>query len=270
MAKANKHATQSLQRKIIVHSKRYGDHERSPRGTFKPAVLNEAMEQSKNRLLQVNQTASLIFSSLRDEHRDGTLWPRLLSTLRCQLKETNHNDVHGLLNLECHAVHTLKNIFRSNLYIETTEIIKRQLNVSISIGKAPRWRSKHIDGFQLSMHVLYPDLARNRVQKEVVFSEVLPTTGFPEEMSFVIPVPVRALAYAVFLKVTGCIKGKPGNGLQSTGIRCVAAGIIEGKQRPPAKRKTATKKKQPIARKHKARAKGKASRMNRSDGELNN
>jgi hypothetical protein len=253
MAKANNHVTQGLQRKIVVHSKRYGDHERNPRGTFKPAVLNQAMEQSKNRLLQVNQTASLIFSGIRDEHRDGTLWPRLLSALRCQLKETNHNDVNGLLNLECHAVHTLQNIVRSYLDIEIGGIVKRQLPISVCLDKAPRWRTKHIDGIQVSMHVIYPDLARNRIQKEVVKSEVLPTTGFPEEIPFAIPVPAHAPAYAVFCKITGCIKGIPGERLQSTGMRCVAVGLIPGKQRPPAKRKTIAKKKQPVARKHKAR-----------------
>jgi hypothetical protein len=146
MAKANSNANRGLQRtlkgKIIVHSKRYGEHERNPRGTFKPAVLNEAMEQSKNRLLQVNQTASLIFSCIRDEHSDGTLWPRLLSALRLQLKETNQNDVYGLLNLECHAVHTLRNLLRTYWDIETTGIVKHRLYINLSLSKAPRWNTK--------------------------------------------------------------------------------------------------------------------------------
>lgn len=247
MAKANSNANKGLQRtlkgKIIVHSKRYGEHERNPRGTFKPAVLNEAMEQSKNRLLQVNQTASLIFSCVRDEHSDGTLWPRLLSALRLQLKETNQNDVYGLLNLECHAVHMLKNLLRTYWDIETTAIIKRRLCINLSLFKAPRWKTKNMYEFQASIHVIYPDFARNRIQKEVVYSDVYSTSDYPEELAFEIPVPARAPAYAVFLKVTGCIDGAPKNGLQSTGMRCVAAGIITSKQKQPVQVKSAAKKK---------------------------
>ena len=249
MAKAKNQTTQGVKRMVRVHSKRYGNHERNPRGTFKPAVLNEVMEQSKNRLLQVNQTASLIFNSIRDEHNDGTLWTRLLSVLRRQLKENNNNDVHCLLNLECHAVHTLKNLLRSNWYNITAEIVKRQLAITLSLDNGPRWKTKNMHQFQASMYVIYPDLARNRIQKEVIYSEVYSIVAFPEELSFVVPIPPDAPAYAVFLKVTGCSDGVPQNGLQSTGMRCVAVGIIPGKQRPPAKRKTATKRKQPNARK---------------------
>jgi hypothetical protein len=257
MAKANNNAGKGLQGtlkgKVIVHSKRYGDHERNPRGTFKPAVLNEAMEQSKNRLLQVNQTASLIFSGIRDEHRDGTLWPRLLSALRNQLKETNHSDVFGLLNLECHADHTLRKILRTYWDIETTGIVKRRLYIKLSLSKAPTWPTKHMHEFQASIHVIYPDFVRNRLHKVVVYSDVFSTSYYPEELAFEIPVPARAPAYAVFLKVTGCIDGIPQNGLQSTGMQCVAAGIIESRQQQPARPKAAVKKKQPKVKKRKSK-----------------
>lgn len=258
MAKAKNQATQGTKRMVRVRSKRYGDHERNPRGTFKPAVLNEVMEQSKNRLLQVNQTASLIFSGIRDEHTDGTLWTRLLSVLRHQLKEKSYNDVHCLLNLECHAVHTLTNLLRSNWGIKTAEIVKRQLAITLCLNKGPRWKTKNMHQFQASMHVIFPDLARNLIQKEVLYSEVYSIVDFPGELSFVVPVPAGAPAYAAFLKITGCINGVPKNWLQSTGMQCVEVGIIPGKQRMPAKSKTVAKKKRSVAPKHKARAKGKA------------
>ncbi|THU37006.1 hypothetical protein FAM09_18800 [Niastella caeni] len=247
MAKANKKAMQGMKRMTFVRSKRYDEHERNPRGTFKPAVLNEAMEQSKNRLLQVNKTASLIFSSIRDVHNDGSLWPRLLSVLRLQLKEKNYNDVHCLLNLECHAVHTLQNLLRSNWYSNKIEIDKRQLSIALSLDKAPKWKTKNMHQFQLSFYVIYPDLARNKLHKEIVHSEVFSLFDYPEELSFVVPVPARAAAYAVFMKVTGCINGVPENWLQSTGMRCVEVGTIERKQPKPGGQKAATNRKKPNA-----------------------
>lgn len=235
MAKANRRAKKNLQKRMVrVHSKRYGDHERNPRGTFTPVELNEAMVASKNRLLQVNQTASLIFNSIRDNHNDGSLWTRLLSLLRRQLKENFFNDIHCLRNLECHAVHTLSNILRSYVFVKVAGMVDNQLPISVCIDKAPRWRTKHLNGFLLSIHVIYPDLVHNHIEKAIGKSDVLSIIGYPKDVPFVMPVPAHATVYAVFLRITGCINGEPNNGLQCTGMRCVATGNIERKAKEEA------------------------------------
>lgn len=232
MAKGNNRAKKDLPKRMVhVHSKRYGDHERNPRGTFKPAVLNDAMVASKNRLLQVNATASLIFNSIRDEHKDGTLWPRLLSAFRHQLKEKNNNDVLCLPDLECHAGHTLRKMLRSYWFVDPVKIVKRQMTITMELSKAPVYRTKYIPSFQVSFHVIYPDFFCNRLKKEVVCSAVFSKDDFPEELRFDIPVPPRATAYAVFLKITECVNGEPKNWPHTTGMRCVAAGIIEGRKK---------------------------------------
>lgn len=229
MAKASK-ANRVGKRMVRVRSKRYGEHERNPRGTFKPAVLNEAMVQSKNNLVRVNGTASLIFSVIRNEHSDGTLWTRLLSTFRNQLREQSYNDVHCLLHLECHAEHTLRNMLRSYCDIKIASIVKPRLHLTLSLQKAPRWKTKNMYEFQASVHVIFPDLQRKRINKEVVYADSYSLFDYPEEIPFAVPVPVGATCFAVFLKVTGCKDGVPQNGRQSTGIRCVATGIIEKKK----------------------------------------
>jgi hypothetical protein len=267
MAKANKKATQGVKQMVLVRSKRYGEHERNPRGTFKPAVLNEAMVQSKNNLLLVNKPASLIFSCIRDEHSDGSLWTRLLSVLRLQFKEKNYNDVHCLLKLECHAVHTLQNLLRSGWHIKKAGIDKRRLSIALNLDKAPRWKTKSMYHFQLSLHVIYPDLERNKIEKEVIHSDVFSLIDCPGEISFVVPVPPRAPAYAVFLKVSGCIDGVPTNGLQSTGMRCVAVGIIAGKPNGQTGPKAAAKKKQPNAAKQKTKTTKRATKRRLASGE---
>jgi len=247
MAKANHSQGQRKPVKglTLVKSKRYGDHYRNPRGTFKPAVLNETMEQSKNNLLQVNEIASLLFSGIRDEHRDGTLWPRILSALRNQLKEKNKADEFGLLNLECHAEHTLHKMLARKWDIDIAGIIKDRLHITVELSGAPRWKTKHMHNFQVSLHVIFP-LQRNKLKKEIAHSEVLPLADYHDEIPFVIPVPSGAASYVVFLKVTGCKHGEPGNGLQSTGMRCVAVGGIPGKKNKPVKRKATPKKKQAV------------------------
>lgn len=245
MAKTNNLVTKGLQGTLenltFVNSKAYGDHVRNRRGTFKPAVLNETMEESKKRLLQVNETASLIFKSIC-EHKDGTLWPRLLSKLRRQLKETNHNDVHCLLNMECHAKHTLDKMLPSHWNVEV-EIIKSKMNIALTLPGLPVYSKRYLKEFQISMHVIFPDLEKLKLKKVIAYSDILQKTSCPKEFSFEIPVPAKSTTFAVFLKVTECKNGIALNYPQSTGMRCVAVGIITEKKDKPVKKKAAPKKK---------------------------
>jgi len=168
--------------------------------------------------------------------------------------------VHCLLKLECHAKHTLNNILRSNWHVTTHEIVKRRLPITLHLDKAPRWKTKDLHQFQASLHVIYLDLEHLQIKKDIIPGEVFSVFDFPEEQSFVVPVPPRAKAYAVFLKVTGCKDGVPGNGLQSTGMRCVAAGAVAVKHDKLVKRKAVPKKKQLVAKKHITAKKAKGNR----------
>jgi hypothetical protein len=248
MAKTNNLTTKGLQGTLqnmtFVNSKAYGDHVRNPRGTFKPAVLNETMEQSKTRLLQVNETASLIFKSIC-EHKDGTLWPRLLSTLRRQLKETNHNNVHCLLNMECHAEHTLDKMLRSHWNVEA-EVVKRQLNITLTLPEPPIYSKKYLKQFQVSIHVIFPDLEKGKLKKEIAYSDILQKASCPKVFSFVIPVPAKSTEVAVFLKVTECKDGIALNYPQSTGMRCVTVGVIPVRKDKSNKQKASPKKKRSL------------------------
>lgn len=212
-----------------VHSKAYGDHVRRKRGTVKKAVLNKTMVESKNRLLHVNQIASLIFKGI-NEHKDGKLWPRLLSKLRLQIREYNYNDVSCLLKMECHQKHTLDKMLRSLWEVEVTGISKKQMCISLKMPDTPEYNKKYLKEFQISMHVIYPDFERNKLKKEVACSDVLHKTSCPKTFSFTVPVPAKASQYAIFMKVTECEEGKALNYPQSTGMRCVAVGTIEKKQ----------------------------------------
>ncbi len=84
-----------------VKSKRYGKHARTKRGTYKPATLNKKMKESSSRLSFANAPAKLIFDALRHDHKDGSLWSRLLSIYRKQVKDGVAPDIQCLAKLEC-------------------------------------------------------------------------------------------------------------------------------------------------------------------------
>ena len=175
--------------------------------------------------------------------------PRILSALRYQLKEKNKADEFGLLNLECHAEHTLHKMLRRRWDINIAGIIKKCLHIKIELSGAPRWNTKNMHHFQVSLHVIFPDLERNKLKKEIAHSQVWPLANYPNEIPFVMPVPPEATSYVIFLKVTGCRNGVPANGLQSTGMRCVAVSVIPGSQDKPVKKKASPPKKKTIKKK---------------------
>jgi hypothetical protein len=63
-----------------------------------------------------------------------------------------------------------------------------------------------------------------------------------------VPAAAKATEYAVFMKATECEDGKALNYPQSTGMRCVAVGTIERKQKIEAKRKAPAKRKRAAAK----------------------
>ena len=147
----------TLDKMTFVHSKAYGDHVRRKRGTVKKAVLNKTMVESSKKLIHVNQMASLIFKSISNEHKDGKLWPRLLSKLRLQLKDYNFNDVSCLFRMECHTYRTLERMLMYLLDVNAIEITKRQMNIAFDMSDTPLYDGKYLKEFQISLHVLYPD-----------------------------------------------------------------------------------------------------------------
>lgn len=237
----------TLDNLTFVNSKAYGPHLRRKRGTKKKAVLNKAMKESKSRLLQVNQIASLIFKSISNEHKDGKLWPRLLSKLRLQLRDYNFNDVSCLFRMECHTKRTLEKMLFHLLDVKV-EIVKRRMKIPLDLPDTPVYDGKYLKEFQISMHVLYPDFENIKLKKEVAFSDVLQKGNCPKQFTFVVPVPAKATEYAVFMKVTECEDGVALNYPQSTGMRCVAVGTIERKQKDLSARKAPAKKKKGVAK----------------------
>jgi hypothetical protein len=233
----------TLDNLTFVNSKAYGPHLRRKRGTKKKAVLNKAMVESKKRLLQVNQIASLIFKSISNEHKDGKLWPRLLSKLRLQLRDYNFNDVSCLFRMECHTKRTLEKMLLHLLDVKVEALTKRQMKINLDLPDTPLYDKKYLKEFQISMHVLYPDFEGIKLKKEVACSDVLQKNNCPKTFSFVVPVPAKATEYAVFMKVTECEDGIALNYPQSTGMRCVAVGTIERRQKNLSAKKGSAKKK---------------------------
>jgi hypothetical protein len=123
------------------------------------------------------------------------------------------------------------------------------MKIPFDLPNTPVYDGKYLKEFQISMHVLYPDFESCKLKKEVAWSDVLQKANCPKTFSFIVPVPAKATECAVFMKVTECEDGVALNYPQSTGMRCVAVGTIERKQKNQSARKAPAKKKKRVAKK---------------------
>src|SRR5690348_16521138 len=94
----------------FVKSKRYGQHVRAKRGTFIKATVNDSLKENNVQLTSAVTPAKLIFTAIRDEHKDGTLWNRLLNIYRKKIKENSPPSLSCLNGLECSLEHRLEHL----------------------------------------------------------------------------------------------------------------------------------------------------------------
>ncbi|WP_315816517.1 hypothetical protein [Paraflavitalea speifideaquila] len=150
----------------VVRSKRYKPHVRARRGTYTPVTLNQQMEQSSAQLLSSNKPAKLIFDAICNEHKDGGLWTDLLSLFRKQLKEDKGFSLKGLLGLECSRQYSLDKVLRNQFSVAVVAK-RKKMQVAIHLDQQPKWdRKNFLDGYQLSVTVLFPDFENGRCKRK--------------------------------------------------------------------------------------------------------
>src|SRR6266700_7114558 len=190
-----------------VKSKRYGKHARTKRGTYKPATLNKKMKESSSRLSFANAPAKLIFDALRHDHKDGSLWSRLLSIYRKQVKDGVAPDIQCLAKLECN--HDFKlDVLLSDYKLQTV-VDNNMLQVDVQLNHIPVWtKVKYLSGYQVSITALFVDTEKLQLEKVVMHGPVSSMKGDLEPLHFKIPVPAMAKEYLLLMKVEGAENGK--------------------------------------------------------------
>lgn len=190
----------------IVNSKRYGKHARAARGTYTPITINDELQQSKERLLNSNRPAQLIFNAVRDLHKDGGLWPDLLSVFRKQLKEDNGFSLKGLVKLECSKTHKLDTLLNRQFTIDAVSA-DGMLDVTVTLLRHPKWVKKpYLDGYQLSVVVVYPDLQEDTVSKATAKTPLILFAAALAPLHFQLPMPSPDAPWILFMGVNACRK----------------------------------------------------------------
>ena len=231
MAKGSNIITHGLSGKLgkvtFVQSKRYGEHIRSQRGSIKPALLNDAMKESSQRMASANVPAKAIFDAVRPHHKDGELWNKLVVIFRKQLKAGLPFHINDLKGLECHETSTLDKLILCSQY--RFQIAQKEDNLCIDLvmNEHPSWsylKWKHDFQYQVSMVIVYPNLEDGSFIEETAHGPITAFTTSPEPLSFEVPIPVFADKYIAFMLATVCENGQAVHLPHVRGMRVVGMG----------------------------------------------
>lgn len=214
MAKARSpivHLSGTVGNITLVNSQKYGEHPRAKRGTHKPALLNKAMQQSSKRLIDCNKQAKVIFDAVRFEHKDGNLWTDILSIFRAEAKTGKPFNPKSLMRLECSRRYSLDKLLSRDYDIDV-KLVKNKLLVTVSLKMVPKFnkRQTYVDGYQVGITVVFPDLAECEYKKASAQGPVTGLKSALRPIEFTVPVPKgKAQApWLLFLSVTGCEEGE--------------------------------------------------------------
>jgi len=217
----------TLQGNTFVKSKAYGDHVRAARGTHKPAVVNEALQESSRKIQEANVPAKMLKDALdpyRQHFKGGSLWQRLVSVFRAQLRTTGTIDFTALADIEIHEHYPVSRFLKVTPQV-VHDAAANTLRVHLEYERHPKPKGmSYLDSYQLTMIALFPDLEHKAVDTTAACSGILFNKDKYAPIVMTLPVPAGARAFVLCLKVEGCEQGVARNIAVNKGMRILKSG----------------------------------------------
>ncbi len=214
----------TLKDTVFVHSKVYGDHVRTLRGSKKEAVVNEVLQGNALRTAAINAAAKQVHDLLKvygGNFKEGQLWPELLSRMR----RSKTNEFVDLLKqtegLELNRAYVLERLISP----ATVEVVADEQGLSVKVGGSavPNFK-KEIDCYYYEVCVFSFTDAKAEEAYGIAKSRWIYLKDSPEEEVFSFEKPAGSVYYAVCLKLqagTGCVEREA---FDAMGIRVVGVG----------------------------------------------
>lgn len=119
---------------VIVNSKAYGKHERSPRYTYTPKTVSPALRKFAELNTQANRIAKAIndaFKPFKEEIKDGTMWSRLVGIIKKNLSANPVPDLQFLTEFEFN-----EKLHFSRTYKASMSFTIKDANLKVAIRSA--------------------------------------------------------------------------------------------------------------------------------------
>lgn len=212
----------TFQGATFVSSKTYGNHLRATRGTHKPAILNDAFRKSVDDMAAANLAAKVVYDALmllRADFKGGQLWQRLVSYFRNQYKNGGVFHFEKFNQFEVHADYPMSRLL---VFSNVTHEVNRasgEVIVNLEYTGAPRFKSKYVDGYRLTVQMIFPVLEKKMARSVIQRLPALPLTDEYRFHSLKFALPAHATVGLVVVKVEGIEKGEVASGLSVKGMQ---------------------------------------------------
>jgi hypothetical protein len=197
---------------VRVKSKTYRPHERAARGTYKEAVLNDAMKSHGERMRSANDPARLINGSLllyRENFPNSQVWPRLVAHFARQAKQGLPYSVAGIADWEIDMHQKTGETMMPHVGVVVQKSSgTMQIMVNYTLSRRCMERGKRLSGFRITIIVLFPEFISNEI---TIVPTVLPERPLNDKSPylFLIDIPTGADSYLLCFKADPCKDGKP-------------------------------------------------------------
>jgi len=212
----------------FVRSRTYGDHVRAKRGTYKNAGVNDTLKQESKVLVSANIPAK-IFKDAIDPYRSnimgGTLWRRLVSMFRKQLKDPGSIDFGKIGRFEIHADYP----FERFLFVQPTIKVAKEkplLHVHVGYDHHPRFRVNGINGYRFTVIGIFPDLKKQTARTMAIESNVISLSGIIKPLDVQLEIPAKAKSFIVCIRIEGCIGNSVSDTRTTSGLCVFGSGEI--------------------------------------------
>lgn len=214
----------------LVKSRKYGDHYRAARGTYKKAKLNAACKKNGKELLRANGPAKMIQDALRPYRigfYDGTMWSRLLKLMKKAQGGKKSVDFNMLRRFDINEDYPLQRLFVLKADAKVDDK-KSTLEVRFAVDAHPDFGKRiRVNGYRFSLVGIFPDMKKLRADTESSESDMIKFENVkPPPVTLQIPIPPRAKTFLACLRVDGLWKGKPHESRASQGMAIVAVGEV--------------------------------------------
>lgn len=208
----------------FVNNQVHGPYVRAPRGTYKPAVLNDKMQANADRTSELNKLAKTIYDELKKEPHDQALWSRLLKLFFKSASRHGKVTPESLLGLECNLSHKTETILGDD-YTVTASPLRKKLHIVLNLTQHPfRSDKDKKDKYLIRFIALFPDFQTYKCKREVVDSPLQLYTSDLLPIALSVPMPSTKSPFLLLISMRSYFGKADDTSAKENVLRIVAMG----------------------------------------------
>jgi len=212
---------------VTVHSRAYGEHTRSARGSIQPARLNDVLKRKSKELGVLTSFAREVHNLLRAHagfFKEAMFWQHMLSRLHTVTDIAPVTMLKSLEGLELNSRNALKR-FGDVPFVQVTA--KDNVIAVCLEEEVPPYFKKPVTAYCYDVIILFFDNTGKAKGSEEARSRWMNNNEVSGDLYFTLPKPAGSVFYLLCLRLHTGNNGVPTNGITSQGMMVVCSGEVD-------------------------------------------